>query len=174
MFSFYLPHAQIVAPNSHIHPCTHPPTLSSPTGTRIAHTRILFMTRIHIHTLLVPMPVFSPQSRDELKRAVDDCQSGSAWAQRVVNIWLWGLSLGDTHAYIRECLVKRMTSPVAALNISQRKTSQTLFRRHRTCTHIISRRKVNEQVVWMSTPNSHTEWEYNCCSHKWRVTMFGI
>ena len=29
--------------------------------------------RSHIHTLLTLLSVYSPQSRDELKRAVDDC-----------------------------------------------------------------------------------------------------
>ena len=37
-----------------------------------------FITHIHIHTLLTSMPAFSPQSLDELKRAVDDCQSDRA------------------------------------------------------------------------------------------------
>ena len=36
--------------------------------------------RSNIRTLLTLLSVFSPQSRNELKRAVDDCQSVPGWA----------------------------------------------------------------------------------------------
>ena len=72
-FHFPLPHAHIVAPKlSRTHTLIHP--LSLPIGTHITHNHTP-VTHIHIHTLLTPLPVFSPQSRDEFKRAVDDCQS---------------------------------------------------------------------------------------------------
>ena len=74
-FIFLDPHAHIVTPKRpHTQPCTHPPTLLSTTGTRITHTRT-FITHIHIHALLTLLSVFSPQSLEELKRAVDGCQS---------------------------------------------------------------------------------------------------
>ena len=71
---FSLPRAQIVIPK-----LSHTPGLSSPTGTCITRTRALFITHhIHIYALLVPMPVFSPQSRDELECALNDCLRGSS------------------------------------------------------------------------------------------------
>ena len=51
------------------------------------------MIHIHIHTFPTPMPAFSPQSRDELKRAVDECESVAAWTPLVVNICLWAMRM---------------------------------------------------------------------------------